>query len=194
MPTAIALVLILSSQVDTESVFNTYGTHLEPVRMPGGCAPTRLDQFGNRTYRFRDAPMYPRAQPLTLVNGRAVERNVLGSIEWESTLDHAEFVRLGELSAVLLKITANHAGGTGSIAYVLVVQCRAQGLQVLFEASGPIKSAAHSSNGELALSHGVWSREDSHASPSREVTERFKWVAERARFVLIDTISRQLPR
>ena len=111
MPKAIALVLILSSQAGTESVFNTYGTHLEPVRMPGGCASTRLDQFGNRTYRFRDAPMYPGARPLALVKGRAVERNELGSIEWESTLDHAEFVRLGQLSAVLLRLLRTTSEG-----------------------------------------------------------------------------------
>src|SRR5262245_10043540 len=146
--------------------------------MQGGCTGTSLGQFRGRTYRFRQAPMYPFDQPLALSDGRSVDRNPDGSIEWESTLEHSERVRVGSASAVLLKIFANHVGGTGSIAYVLVIRCRPRKLEVVFEASGPNKDVSYSKNGVLSLSHGVWSRDDSHASPSRESTERYKWVPE----------------
>ena len=39
--------------------------------------------------------MYPRDQPLTLRDGRALERNSLGAVEWESTLNRAEKIQLG---------------------------------------------------------------------------------------------------
>ena len=187
----LVLAMTLLGQSAGESPFNTYGVSLLPTTMPGACAPADESHFANRAYRFRDTPMYPHDEPLVLVGGRAVERNGLGSVEWESTLRLAAPIALGTAPAVLLEIEANHVGGTGSIRYVLVVQCQPDGLRVLFEARGPITTATFSGSA-LTLTHGVWSRNDSHASPSREVTERYDWAPGGNGFVLVRTTERRL--
>lgn len=192
MTAIFVLSLVLAGQGSNESPFNTYGVSLGLATMPGGCRQAETSHFGNRAYRFRDTPMYPHDQPLVFTGGRALERNSLGSIEWESTLRRADPIEIGAMSAVLLEILADHVGGTGGILYVLIVRCRPDRLDVLFEARGPIRHVAYRRNGGLTLDHGLWSRDDSHASPSREVTERYQWAAQRNRFELVETTERRL--
>jgi hypothetical protein len=119
---SLLFVTMLLGSVALDSPFNTYHVHLPHVMLSGGCAVNDLNQFGNRTYRFRKAPMYPFDQPLTLRNGRAVERNPDGSIEWESVLGRAQTVELGKSPAALIEIGASHLQGTGSIEYLLVAR------------------------------------------------------------------------
>jgi hypothetical protein len=186
-------VMMLVGSIAVDSPFNTYAVHLQHVAMSGGCFANDLDQFGNRTYRFRKTRMYPGDQPLTLRNGRGVERNPDGSIEWESVL-HARPVELGKSPAVLLEILAVHVQGTGSITYLLVGRCRSTAMEVVLEVSGPLKDSTYTMADGLTITHYEWSANGCHACPSRQVTERYTWEDKRDRFVLANRLSRPVER
>jgi hypothetical protein len=166
------------------SPFNLYGVHLQRSTIPGGCSVDDLDSLRNHVCRFRDAPMFPSDTPVTLRDGRYVETDPQGSIEWEMTIGTPEAIQLERTSAVLLNIGAAHLGGTGSIGYVLVARCRSTVMEILFEACGPIREARYDDAKGLTIVHYVWAPADCHACPSREVTEHYTWFASRGRFVL----------
>jgi hypothetical protein len=176
------------------SPFNKYSVHLQRQAIPSGCTTDDLSQFGNRVYRFREAPMWPFDQPLSLRDGEYVERNQDGGIEWQARLSKPHIVELGKTRAVLLEISAAHLGGTGSIDYVLVVQCSPKVMDVIFEASGPLTDAAYSAGSGLKIGHYTWSPTDCHACPSHEITERYSWQESRNRFVLADRTDRRIER
>jgi hypothetical protein len=193
MKSAILVLMLLGLAVQ-DSPFNIYSVHLQHVALTGACAVNDLDQFGNRAYRFRGARMYPFDEPLTLRDGRAVERNPDGSIEWESFLARPASIQLGDAPAVILEIGAAHLGGTGSVAYLLVGRCRPNALEIVLEASGPLKDSTYSESDGLKISHYVWLPNDCHACPSREITEWYRWDSRRDRFVLVDRSERQVER
>ena len=176
------------------SPFNTYGVHLRPSTIPGRCSVDDVDSLRNHVYRFRDAPMFPGDADVKLQDGQYVETDPNGSVDWEMKIGSPQEIQLEGTSAVLLNLGAAHFGGSGSIGYVLVARCRATEMEVLFEACGPIRDARYDAAKGLTIAHYVWSPDDCHACPSREVTEYYIWSASRRRFILSSRSERALRR
>jgi hypothetical protein len=182
------LTLTLAAPGDRRSPFNDYAVHLRMTSLPGPC-DTNAPDFGNRTYQFRDAPMFPHDSPLRLHDGKYVERNPDGSSEWESSLG-VQPIQLGHNSAFLIGIGAHHLQGSGSIEYLLVTRCDAKGLKVLFEACGALTNYSYSANEGLRVTHYEWDPDDCHACPRREVTETYRWQSPGDTFRLVSTTER----
>jgi hypothetical protein len=77
MHALICLGLALFLAPAAQSPFNSYAVFLSPRQLPGTCADEDLEQFRNRTYTFR-SDIYP-GKPITLRNGKVIERNPLGN-------------------------------------------------------------------------------------------------------------------
>jgi hypothetical protein len=181
--------LALLTGTTQRSSFNSYEVFLSPRTLPGACSGDDLKEFRNRTYTFR-SDIYPSDNPLTLRDGEAVERNMFGTPEWETSLTGADRVTVDGREAVLLVIAADHVNGTGRAAHVMVARCRDGQLVVLFEASGEgLRDASFGKNHELTVRRWVWSSQDGHCCPSKEDEERYKW-GRAGRFVRVSRAER----
>ena len=180
------LVVTLFGQVQAPSAFNAYASHLEPRVMRVGCRLQDQSYFRNLTYPFR-AKAYPGQRSLQFKDGRYDDRLGLngGEIDWSTELERQEPILLDQDRAVLLMFFANHIGGTGSVSHVLVIRCKEGLLEIVFEAGGEGLRSSYSGTRDLQITHPLWAPDDSHASPSRLVDERYRWNTSRARFVLI---------
>ena len=176
----------LLGQTPGPSAFNTYAAHLEPSAMSTACRLQDPSYFRNLTYQFR-AKAYPGQRLLQFKDGRYDDRGGLsgGDIEWSTELERQDSILLDQDRAVLLTFFANHIGGSGSLSYVLIIRCKAELLEVVFEAGGEGIRSSYSGTRDLRITHPFWSRDDSHSSPSRLVDERYRWDTARGRFVLI---------
>jgi len=184
--------LALLTGTTQRSPFNSYQVFLSPRTLPGACS-SDLNEFRNRTYTFRSG-IYPSDSPLTLHDGEAVERNMFGTPEWETSLARADRVNVDGMEAVLLVIGANHVNGTGGATHVMVTRCRDGQLVVLFEASGEgVRDASFGTTFELTVTRWVWSSNDGHCCPSKEAEERYKWGRAR-RFVRVSRTERPVRR
>ena len=87
-------------------------------------------------------------------------------------------------SAVQIRRRANHETGSGAWDYVLVNACDgmmsapAFSEQYLYGAKIELRAPS-----EFLITHGVWEASDPTYSPSRTVTSRYRWSADRKRFV-----------
>jgi hypothetical protein len=180
------LVFTLVSQTLPPSAFDPYAAHLEPSAMRAACRLQDTSHFRNLTYQFR-ARAYPGQRSLQFKDGRYDDRFGLsgGDIEWSTELEREESILLDQDRAVLLTFFADHVGGTGSVSHVLVIRCKDEHLEVVFEAGGEGVRSSYSGAGDLQITHPFWSRGDSHASPTSLVDERYHWDAGRGHFVLI---------
>ena len=175
------------------SPFNSYRVFLSPRTLPGACSSDDPKELRNRTYTFR-SDIYPSDSPLTLRDGEAVERNMFGTSEWETSLTRADRVNVDGREAVLLLIAADHVNGTGRAAHVLVTRCRDGQLVVLFEAGGEgVRDASFGETHELTVTRWVWSSNDAHCCPGREAEERYKW-GRTGRFVRVSRVERRARR
>jgi hypothetical protein len=181
--------IALLTATTPESPFNSYDVFLSPRTMAGACSSGDLEGFRNRTYTFRSR-IYPSGNPLTLRDGQVVERNLFGTPEWATSLARADRVNVDGRPAVLLMIAAEHVNGTGSATHVLVAECRAQQLVVLFEASGEgVRDASFATSHKLTVMRWVWSSTDAHCCPSKEAEERYGW-SRTGRFVRVSRAQR----
>jgi hypothetical protein len=194
MHAAIFLSLVLFQAPAGQSPFNSYEVFLTPRKLGGTCAGEDPDQFRNRTYTFR-SHVYPAEHGVTLHDGEVVERNLLGTAEWETSLVAVEPVKVETRMRTLLIIGANHVNGTGGATHVLVVECRNRELTVWFEAGGEgIRDASFEAAGqELSVSRWIWSPTDAHCCPGREGQERYRWRRSAARFVRVGWVERVAP-
>ena len=168
----------------TGSPFNTYAVFLDRAQVPGGCSVTDTEHFRNRAYAFRG--WMRRDTPLVLRDGKALERNDVGTGEWETELVRQSVVTLGGQSAVMLQFFANHVGGSGSFGTVLIAICSDQQLTVVFEAeSEGLKEAAFTVNQDLVVSRAVWSATDAHCCPGGQAEERYSWDRNTNRFARV---------
>jgi hypothetical protein len=133
MHTLIFLGIALLSARAAQSSFNSYDVFLTPRNLPGTCTGQDREQFRNRTYTFR-GHIYPFSNSLTLRDGKVVERDPLGTPEWEMSLATAVPLKVAGRLATLLIIGAQHVHGTGGATHILVVECRKRELIVWFEA------------------------------------------------------------
>ena len=172
---------VLAGAQTTGSPFNTDAVFLDRSRIPGGCSVTDTEHFRNRAYSFRG--WMHRDAPLVLRGGKALERNDVGTPEWETELVRHSVVTLGGQSAVMLRFFANHVGGSGSFGTVLIATCSDQQLTVVFEAeSQGLKDAFFATNEELVVSRAVWSATDAHCCPGGQAEERYRWDRNANRF------------
>jgi hypothetical protein len=171
------------------SGFDSYSVHLEPARMSTPCDSTTLSSLRDFTHRFRGYD-YPGGQ-LTIRDGRNTDTDVLGGVEWVTSLEHQESIELNGTPAVLVVVFSNHVGGSGSATHLLVVRCRQKRLEVIFEAGGggihpsPGRGYSYGADEGLWVTHAIWSPNDSHADPSREIVEVYRWQPKRERFLLV---------
>jgi hypothetical protein len=195
MHAVIFLSLVLFQATAEQSPFSSYEVFLSPRKLPGTCAGEDLDQFRNRTYTFRSR-VYPSAHGVTLHNGKVVERNPLGTAEWETSLVEVEPVKVETGMRTLLIIGANHVHGTGGATHVLVVECRNRELTVWFEAGGEgVRDASfESADQELSVNRWIWSPTDAHCCPSKESQERYQWRRSAGRFVPVGRSERAAPK
>lgn len=176
------------------SPFNSYAVFLSPRKMPGVCVSGGLEEFRNRTYTFRSDNVYPFGTPLTLRDGKLIERNLFGTPEWDTSLVSADRVSVDGRRAVLLIVGAVHVNGTGEASHVLVAECRGRQLFVLFEASGQgVREATFAADQGLTVTRWVWSSTDAHCCPSKEAEERYQW-SRAGRFVRVSRVERQAPK
>jgi hypothetical protein len=193
MHALICLGLALFLAPAAQSPFNSYAVFLSPRQLPGTCADEDLEQFRNRTYTFR-SDIYP-GKPITLRNGKVIERNPLGTPEWETSLTAAEPLKIASRQATLLIIGSNHVHGSGGATHVLVVECRKRALIVWFEASGEgVRDASFTAGDQdLTVSRWIWSSTDAHCCPSKEAEERYRWRPG-GRFVRVSRAERPAPK
>ncbi len=195
MHAVIFLSLVLFQATAEQSPFNSYEVFLSPRKLPGPCAGQEPDQFRNRSYTF-SGNVYPSGQSVTLRNGKFVERNPLGTAEWETSLITVEPVKAETGMRTLLIIGADHVHGTGGATHVLVVECRNRELTLWFEAGGEgIRDASfEASNQELSVNRWIWSPADAHCCPSKEGQERYQWRRGAGRFVRVERTERAAPK
>ena len=195
MHAVIFLSLVLFQVTTEQSPFSSYQVFLSPRKLPGACAGEHPDQLRNRTYTFLSS-VYPSGHALTLHDGKAIERNPLGTVEWETSLVAVEPMKIETRRGTLLTIGANHVHGTGGATHVLVVECRNRELTVWFEAGGEgVREASfEAADQELSVSRWIWSPADAHCCPSKEGQERFRWRPRAARFVRVGIAERVLPK
>ena len=185
MSALIVLSLVVLQATAQQSPFNAYEVFLSSRKLPGTCTGENPDQFRNRTYTFLGS-VNP-ASALTLHNGKFVERNDLGTVEWETSLVAVQPMKLANRMGTLLIIGAAHINGTGGATHVLVVECRDHQLTVWFEAAGEgIRAASFEPEAqELSVSRWIWSSSDGHCCPSKQAQERYRWRRDASGFVRI---------
>jgi hypothetical protein len=195
MHAVIFLSLALFQATAEQSPFSSYEVFLSPRKLPGTCAGEDPDQFRNRTYTFRSG-VYPAESAVTLHNGEVVERNALGTAEWETDLLAVEPVKVATRIGTLLIIGSNHVHGTGGATHLLVVECRNHELTVWFEAGGEgVRDASFEvAAQELLVSRWIWSPTDAHCCPSKEGQERYQWHRRAGRFVRVGRAERAAPK
>jgi hypothetical protein len=183
-PVATLIALLSTPAAAQRSAFNAYTAFLEPVRTTYACRLDDTSYFENLTYRLR-GDSYPRNVPLPMRNG-TYEDDVFikGRPEWITTLEQQVRFSLGQIPALLLRLNANHVAGTGSFDHVVIMRCRGNRLDIVFEASGAGVKAGYLPDAGLEVRHVFWLPQDSHASPSRLVTENYRWDGSRGRFDL----------
>jgi hypothetical protein len=178
--------LVVVGAQTTGSPFNTYRVFLDRAQMPGSCSVTDTEHFRNRGYLFRG--WMHRDTPLVLRDGKALELNELGRPEWETELVRQSVVSVDGQSAVMLRLLANHVGGTGSGGTVLIGTCNDRQLTVVFEAeSQGLSDATFTADQDLVVRRAVWSTSDAHCCPSGKAEERYRWDPVTGRFVRIGT-------
>jgi hypothetical protein len=188
-PIILSVMLFVFSASD--SPFNSYAVFLSPRKLPDACASGSVEEFRNRTYTFRSDKVYPFGTPVTLSDGKLIERNLFGTPEWETSLVSSEGVSVAGRDAVLLVVGADHVNGSGGASHVLVVECREQKLFVLFEASGEgLREAAFVPHHGLTVTRWVWTSTDAHCCPSKEAEERYDWKRAAGRFVRVTSAER----
>jgi hypothetical protein len=192
MHSVLAAGVALLAATSLPSPFNSYEVFLAPRTMAGACSPGDPEQFRNRTYSFRGNR--PPHAPLKLRDGRAIERNMFGTIEWESALVTADPFAVAGRPAVLLVVGVNHVHGSGGASHVIVAECRARRLVVLFEAGGEgIQDASFSPSGQLTVTRWIWAADDAHCCPGKQADERYVW-GRAGRFVAAGRIERAAPK
>jgi hypothetical protein len=157
------LLLLVAVLGQATSAFNTYAVNLEPATMRGTCRLQDAAYLRSLSYPFR-------------VKAYAGDG-------WSTEIEGQDPVQLGDDRAVLLTFFANHLSGTGSLTHVFVVRCKGNNLEVVFEAAGEGVRSSYSDKRDLRITHPYWLPNDSHASPSRSIEERYRWDSSRARFV-----------
>jgi hypothetical protein len=187
------LTVSLFAQATRPSPFGSYASHLEPAAMQGACRLQDQTYLRNLKYPFR-AKIYPDHESIQLKNGKYDDDFGVGlGVEWSITLERQEPILLGQDRAVLLAFEALH-NSSGEAQHILVVRCKGAGLEIVFEAGGEGVQSSQTGAGELQITHLVWTPEDSHASPSRKVDERYRWDVARGRFVLLRRTERKISR
>ena len=172
----ISLGIAVVSTMPPQSPFNSYNVFLTPRKLPGTCAGQDRQQFRNRTYTF-GGDVDPSRASLTLRDGKFVERNPFGTVEWETSLVSVEPLKVTGRQTTLLVIGSSHVNGTGGATHVLVVECRNRELIAWFEAGGEgIRDASfREAELHLVISRWVWSGTDAHCCPSGKAEERYRW-------------------
>jgi hypothetical protein len=185
-PIVFAVLLFVAQP--SESSFNSYDVFLSPRTLPGACASASAEELRNRTYTFRSPPF---DSPVTLSGGKLIERNILGTPEWEISLVSAEAINVAGRRAVLAVVGFEHVNGTGGASHVFVAECRKQRLFVLFEAGGEgVREATFLPERGLTVIRWLWSPTDGHCCPSKEVEERYRWDRATNRFVRVSRVER----
>jgi hypothetical protein len=187
------------AQVDNHSAFNSYGVYLGHAATPGTCTSDRFPDFLNHTYRFRSATSFFWNEfSVTVTSGKYIKRADDGAPEWKMSLDEQHPIRLGRQPAVVLLFFASHIRATASGTEVLIVRCQREHLETVFEAGGEgiypgvDKGYAYSDPNELRVTHAVWMPEDSHAGPSRQADELYRWDSGADRFRLVKKTERRV--
>ena len=151
---------------------------LSPRALPGTCPESDADPFRNRTYTFLASRR--RGETIALHDGKAVERDDIGHVDWQLELVAEDRVTLGNRSAVLLEFFDDHLAGSGSVTTFLVVTCDSGRWQVVLEAAGEgLRRAFGPAVGEITLTRAIWSPADAHCCPSGEIEERYRWIRDR---------------
>jgi hypothetical protein len=114
------------------SAFSSYAVHLEPTTMATSCDSRSVSSLRDFAYRFR-AYTYPSGQ-LSFHDGKNTDTDVLRGVEWVSSVEHQEPIELDGQPALLAVVFSNHVGGSGSATHLLVIRCRNERLEVVFEA------------------------------------------------------------
>jgi hypothetical protein len=174
-------------------LFNSDSLFLSPRKLPGQCSVTDSTALRNREYTLlgsRHAGM-----PVKLRDGKAVERDDLGKVDWETVLVGQKNVRIGNRRAVILVFTSDHLSGTGNVTTILAASCEGGELEVVFEAEGEgIRHTFLPAGPEIVLMRPVWSSTDAHCCPIREATERYRWSRASGQFTRIGRVERARPR
>ena len=180
---------MLFTQV-SQSPFNVYTALVDRRDLAPRCRVDDEAFFRNLTYPFHGKG-YPRERSVKFRDGRFDERDDLGRIDWTTTLDRQEQIQLGNQGAVLLSFEADHVSGSGTNSHVFVVRCRDQRAEIVFEASGEAIHADYSNEWGLEIDVPFWKTEDSHADPSMEIREQYRWDESRLTFALTNRTERQ---
>lgn len=177
---ALLALLALASDAPASS-FDVYSVHLEPAPMPETCERATLSPIRNFTHRYRGAG-YPHAE-LSIREGKSTE-SAGGKVQWETSIERQEPIDLDGTPAILMVVFSNHVAGTGSTTHVLVIRCREQRLEAIFEAGGEGVAGSYSPADGLQIDHAVWLPKDEHAEPSRMAHELYRWQPKSDRFEL----------
>ena len=160
-------ILVAFALVSQRAAVGSYAVHLEPNTTRAACRTLNPSDLGNLAYPFR-AAVYPGQRLVQFKGGRYEDRWEIsgGKVEWTMEIEKQEPILEAGERAVLLRFFANHLGGSGSFSHVLVVRCKDQRLQVVFEAGGEGVDSSYLGNNEIQITHPVWTAAGPPASTS----------------------------